>query len=134
MAYITASETKSIRNALKDEFGKTLKFSVRNSHHSSVNINLLESSVYNLESNPDYDCNEGNGYGFGQVSPWMTPKDQVENLLKKIDLIAKNAPAKDGGKEWYDNSDMMTDYFNTAYYVFTNIGKWNKPFKFTGTK
>jgi len=134
MAYITASETKSIRNALKDEFGKTLKFSVRNSHHSSVNINLLESSVYNLESNPDYDCNEGNGFGFGQVSPWMTPKDQVENLLKKIDLIAKNAPAKDGGKEWYDNSDMMTDYFNTAYYVFTNIGKWNKPFKFTGTK
>ena len=134
MAYITASETKSIRNALKDEFGKTLKFSVRNSHHSSVNINLLESSVYNLEPNPDYDCNEGNGYGFGQVSPWMTPKDQVENLLKKIDLIAKNAPAKDGGKEWYDNSDMMTDYFNTAYYVFTNIGKWNKPFKFTGTK
>jgi len=134
MAYITASETKSIRNALKDEFGKTLKFSVRNSHHSSVNINLLESSVYNLEPNPDYDCNEGNGFGFGQVSPWMTPKDQVENLLKKIDLIAKNAPAKDGGKEWYDNSDMMTDYFNTAYYVFTNIGKWNKPFKFTGTK
>ena len=134
MAYITASETKSIRNALKDEFGKTLKFSVRNSHHSSVNINLLESSVYNLEPNPDYDCNEGNGYGFGQVSPWMTPKDQVENLLKKIDLIAKNAPAKDGGKEWYDNSDMMTDYFNTAYYVFTDIGKWNKPFKFTGTK
>jgi hypothetical protein len=134
MAYITASETKSIRNALKAKFGKTLKFSVRNSHHSSVNINLLESSVYNLEPNPDYDCNEGNGYGFGQVSPWMTPKDQVENLLKKIDLIAKNAPAKDGGKEWYDNSDMMTDYFNTAYYVFTNIGKWNKPFKFTGTK
>ena len=134
MAYITASETKSIRNALKAKFGKTLKFSVRNSHHSSVNINLLESSVYNLESNPDYDCNEGNGFGFGQVSPWMTPKDQVENLLKKIDLIAKNAPAKDGGKEWYDNSDMMTDYFNTAYYVFTNIGKWNKPFKFTGTK
>jgi len=134
MAYITASETKSIRNALKAKFGKTLKFSVRNSHHSSVNINLLESSVYNLEPNPDYDCNEGNGFGFGQVSPWMTPKDQVENLLKKIDLIAKNAPAKDGGKEWYDNSDMMTDYFNTAYYVFTDIGKWNKPFKFTGTK
>ena len=134
MAYITASETKSIRNALKAKFGKTLKFSVRNSHHSSVNINLLESSVYNLEPNPDYDCNEGNGYGFGQVSPWMTPKDQVENLLKKINLIAETAPAKDGGKEWYDNSDMMTDYFNTAYYVFTDIGKWNKPFKFTGTK
>ena len=134
MAYITASETKSIRNALKAKFGKTLKFSVRNSHHSSVNINLLESSVYNLEPNPDYDCNEGNGYGFGQVSPWMTPKDQVENLLKKINLIAETAPAKDGGKEWYDKSDTMTDYFNTAYYVFTDIGKWNKSFKFTGKK
>jgi hypothetical protein len=30
--------------------------------------------------------------------------------------------------DWYDESDAMTDYFNTAYYVDVNIGKWDKPY------
>lgn len=29
---------------------------------------------------------------------------------------------------WYDESDAMTDYFNIAYYVDINIGKWNAPY------
>lgn len=32
------------------------------------------------------------------------------------------------GADWYDRSDAMTDYFDTAYYVDVNIGKWNKPY------
>jgi hypothetical protein len=30
--------------------------------------------------------------------------------------------------DYYDNSDAQTDYFDTAYYVDVNIGKWNKPY------
>ena len=30
--------------------------------------------------------------------------------------------------DWYDESDAQVDYFNTAYYVDINIGKWNKPY------
>lgn len=30
--------------------------------------------------------------------------------------------------DWYDESDAQTDYFNTAYYVDLNVGKWNKPY------
>ena len=33
------------------------------------------------------------------------------------------------GNMWYDNSDAMTDYFDTAYYIDINAGKWNKPYK-----
>lgn len=29
---------------------------------------------------------------------------------------------------WYDESNAQIDYFNTAYYVDINIGKWNKPY------
>lgn len=28
----------------------------------------------------------------------------------------------------YDHSDIMTDYFNTAWYIGINIGEWNKPY------
>ena len=31
------------------------------------------------------------------------------------------------GKNWYDRSDAMTDYFDTAWYNDIKIGEWNKP-------
>lgn len=30
--------------------------------------------------------------------------------------------------DWYDESDAQSDYFNTAYYVDVNVGKWNAPY------
>ncbi len=30
---------------------------------------------------------------------------------------------------YYDRSDAMTDYFDTAYYMHLNIGQYDKPFK-----
>ena len=30
--------------------------------------------------------------------------------------------------EWYDRSDVMTDYFDTAYYFDIKLGKWGKPY------
>lgn len=38
---------------------------------------------------------------------------------------------ENGKPLWYDNSDPMTDYFNTAYYFHINVGKWSKPYEFT---
>lgn len=33
--------------------------------------------------------------------------------------------------DWFDKSDIMTDYFHTAYYIDVNVGKWNKPYTLT---
>ena len=33
------------------------------------------------------------------------------------------------GADWYDRSDIMTDYFDTAYYVDVRVGTWKKPYK-----
>jgi hypothetical protein len=30
---------------------------------------------------------------------------------------------------YYDNSDAMIDYFDTAYYYHLNVGDWEKPYK-----
>jgi hypothetical protein len=35
------------------------------------------------------------------------------------------------GADWYDRSDIQTDYFDTAYYVDVNVGKWNTPYILT---
>jgi len=29
---------------------------------------------------------------------------------------------------WYDESDAQADYFNIAYYVDINIGRWDRPY------
>ena len=31
------------------------------------------------------------------------------------------------GTKWYDNTDAMIDYFDTAWYNDIKIGEWNKP-------
>ena len=30
------------------------------------------------------------------------------------------------GTGWYNNTDIMTDYFDIAYYLDVNVGKWDK--------
>lgn len=32
---------------------------------------------------------------------------------------------------WYDRTNAQIDYFDTAYYVDINIGRWNKPYEVT---
>lgn len=33
-------------------------------------------------------------------------------------------------EDHYDYSDAMTDYFNCAWYMHINVGKWNKPYNY----
>ncbi len=33
------------------------------------------------------------------------------------------------GPDWYDRSDISTDYFDIAYYIRINIGSYDKPYK-----
>ena len=45
MAYISTNEVKEVRKALKEKFGKNLKFSVTRDHHSSVSVSIMEGVV-----------------------------------------------------------------------------------------
>lgn len=43
----------------------------------------------------------------------------------------KAAVAALKGDDYYDHSDIQSDYFNTSHYVAIKIGKWNKPYVLT---
>jgi hypothetical protein len=47
---------------------------------------------------------------------------------KALELLDKIVPAMFSA-DYYDNSDAQYDYFDTAYYVDINIGKYDKPFE-----
>ena len=61
---------------------------------------------------------------YEQVNPYYVNElyeGDKRNFLKEL-LTAMR------GDMWYDNSDAMIDYFDTAYYMDINVGKWNKPY------
>ena len=44
-------------------------------------------------------------------------------------MLSQKLLLKNGGKVWYNDSDAMIDYFDIAYYVHINVGKWNKQYE-----
>ncbi|ANY18487.1 hypothetical protein AW878_14420 [Bordetella pseudohinzii] len=46
---------------------------------------------------------------------------EVYPVIKKATQALKSA-------DWFDRSDGTTDYFDTAYYIALQIGRWPKPF------
>lgn len=43
-------------------------------------------------------------------------------------FLAELIPAMKG-EDFYDNSDIMTDYFDVSHYVDINVGNWQKPYE-----
>lgn len=126
MAYINAQDVNSIRVALKAEFPE-FKFSVRNRHHSSVQITIVSGPVdFGKEVYT-------HGDGYCQVNSYHTERfyGKHAKFLDRIDEIAKTAPGKAGGKVYFNETDAQVDYFHVAYYVNIHIGAWDKPYVLT---
>ena len=142
MAYISTEEVKAVRVALKERFKNKLKFSVRREHYSSLNVSIVSGEINFFDGSldrkdkyhPEAPAHKFDGYE--QINEYYPEHyGKHAELFKDIVEIMKTAPANvKGGRAWYDNSDAMTDYFDTAYYTHVNIGKWNKPYEYKGAK
>ena len=123
MAFINAKDVQAIRNELKKEF-PNLKFGVKKHRHSSVSVTVRSGDV-------DFSDITQNGYA--QVNQYhLHFTGQHEPMFKRMVEIVKTAPMRGEGywanRGWYDNSDSMTDYFDTAYYFDINVGDWSTPY------
>lgn len=104
------------------KYGVKGSLSVRN--HSSIVLNVKSGAV---DFFADYgDREDARKFGI-QVNPYWF-HDHFEGTAKKFLAEAFDALKSAG---YYNNSDAMTDYFDTAYYYDINIGKWNKPYELT---
>ena len=105
--------------------------SVRN--HSTI-VLTLKSGAIDFIGNSNRVC--GNDFyqvqrgfkpttsGYDQVNPYWF-QDHYDGDAKAFLTEAFKALKS---ADWYDESDAMIDYFNIAYYVDVNIGKWNSPY------
>lgn len=124
MAYISAEDVKAIRNELKAKFPK-YKFAVRKSSGSlGVDVTLVK-GPRNLSDITENGHTQVNQY-------WLDRTGKHAIFFKHILEIMKEAPSRGEGyhkgRVWYDKSDAMTDYFDTAYYMHLEVGTWSTPY------
>ena len=129
MAYMNQEKKAKIATKLKPilkKFGVKGSLSVRN--HSTIVLTVKSGKIDFIENylatGPCQDPDWVRKYNSLDVNPYWF-QDHFSGKAKQF-LAEAFAALKSA--DWYDESDAMTDYFNTAYYVDVNIGKWNKPY------
>ena len=130
MAYMNQQKKAKIAAALKPvlkKYGIKGTLSVRN--HSSINLNIKSGKIDFIGN-----CNRVCGsalrkqpitQGYTDVNPFWF-QDHFDGVAKAF-LTEAFAALKSA--DYYDRSDAMVDYFDTAYYYNIFIGKWSQPYQ-----
>ena len=147
--YDTKDIAKWIRQTLKEEI-KDCKFSVRSEYYSggsSIDVNIKESKNVRIVKKPEevteeeilhlmsarndsreetierikrmQNCKHYSVNQYHIDSDWQFTTKGKELLKKVIEITNKYN---------YDNSDVMTDYFDVNYYLHIVLGDYNKLF------
>jgi len=136
MAYMNQERKQKIAQALKPILAKyKVKGSLSVRNHSSIVLTLKSGAIDFIGNsnrvcgNDFYQVQRGfkpNTTGYDQVNPYWF-QDHYDGKAKEFLTEAFKALKS---ADWYDESNAMIDYFNTAYYVDVNIGKWDTPYIF----
>jgi len=122
MAYMNQEKKSKIAAKLKPILKKYgIKGSLSVGNHTSIVLTITAGKV---DFYKDYG---GDVLSNIQVNPYWY-QDHFTGLSKQA--LSEIIPAMYSA-DYYDNSDAQTDYFDTAYYISVNIGKWNKPYVLT---
>lgn len=137
MAYMNQERKKQLAPAIKavlKKYGMKGTIAVRN--HSSLVVNIKEGALDLLgaaqKHNDEYARMRGQEpYQVGdnlQVNQYYAAEWAEKVGETTIAKFYEELLAAMKGTIYYDNSDAMTDYFDTAYYMDINVGDWNKPY------
>ena len=103
--------TNLIKNLLKLDYEV---YSIDN--YSTIRLTLQSGSI-------DFGTDSINEYWY---------KDHFADNPEALNFLSEVIPALNVGN--FDNSDPMTDYFHVGWYVDVNLGRYDKPYVYTGGK
>lgn len=132
MAFMDQIKKAKIAAALKKVMPNDWKYSLAVRHHSRIVLTIKQAPVDLIgiinAKNKAYAEKWGEDFrecsDYVQLSPYHLERNYEGDVLKVLEA----AKAALYSADYYDHSDAQTDYFNCAYYVDMNIGKWDKPF------
>ena len=136
MAYMNQETKAKIVAAVKPilkKYGIKASFGVR--HHSNIVVTIKSGPIDFIgnwteiqKTKPD----QG-----GQRIEWVTkdhylPVNQYwldhQFTGKALECLEEIFKAIKTGGNWFDKSDIQTDYFHTAFYIDVQVGKWDQPY------
>ena len=136
MAYMNQEKKATISAQVKPIFKKYgIKGSLAVRHHSTIVVNIKSGPldfIGNANAVQEARRDIGrvhniNTQGYLDVNPYWYQEHFTgvcKEFFTELFQAVKSA-------EWYNNSDAMIDYFDTAYYFDVNVGRWNKPYELT---
>ena len=132
MAYMNQEKKAKIAALLKPVLAKYgLKGSLAVHNHSTIRLTVKSGKIDFIENYlEDGKCTDEafvRKYGTLDVNPYWF-QDHFTGDAKAF-LTEAFAALK--GADYYDESDIQTDYFNTAYFSGLQVGKWSKPYVLT---
>lgn len=136
MAYMNQDKKKIIKANL-DKVLKPLgiKYSLRVDNHMSINCTIKSGAVdfignFKANTGDQFTTIPNKELSSIQVNPYWYSEHftgEARDIINQVIDALKSA-------DYYDRSDAMIDYFDTAYYMHLNVGDWNKPYELKGTK
>lgn len=123
MAYVSQEMKKELAPAIKAVLKKyRMKGSIAVNNHSTLEVNLSEGYVDCISKGERILSLGGvsKSVNVYHIDEWY--EGVAKNFLNEL-LNAMKGP------KYFNNDDIMTDYFSRSHYTDINVGKWNKPFK-----
>jgi hypothetical protein len=135
MAYVSPEKKAALSPKIKEICNR---YKVK----ATIAVDNRSSLVLNIKSGPiDFikNCNEVLEERAGGVRNSVPTKDYLQvntywyhehfsGIAKEF--LSEIIPAMKG-PDFYDHSDIMTDYFSCSHYIDIHVGKWNKPYVVT---
>ena len=130
MAYISQQAKKELLPGIKVVLKKyNVKGTVSVRNHMTLAVNLKSGSLdFSRGKNArgeQLGLTATDGGFYDQVNTYHISKfynGETREFLTELLAAMK-------GDKWYDRSDIMTDYFDTAYYTDINVGKFDKGYE-----
>jgi hypothetical protein len=133
MAHVSQETKAKLAPTIKAILKKyKLKGSLSVRNYSTLVLNIKSGSIdfiNNFDSvrdrRPEYNGEKLIRTHNIQVNPyWYHEHFTGEALAFMTEMVAAMK-----GPEFFDHSDMQTDYFHCSHYFDINVGQWNKPYE-----
>ena len=128
MAFISQEDKKTLAPAIKAVFKKYgLKGTIAIKNHMTLCANVSAGRLDLIGAAAQIGDFRSSGYY--QANAYRPTNEKYKDINIDIFNFYEDLKKAMKGAIWFDKSDIMTDYFHTAYYMNINIGRWNKPYK-----
>lgn len=135
MAYVSQEKKASLAPAVKAICKKyKVKGTLSVSNHSTLVLTIKSGAIDFIE-NFNKTCSQQPRYNSYQFTPAtdnisVNPYWYHEHFSGTAKKFLEEVIGAMKGPDYFDDTDIQTDYFHCSHYFDVSIGRWNKPYVF----